>query len=280
MLDGTGNARRDVKLWGDDLAGLAHLPVIRRIAGIDGSARCTNGSTQLVSNRKDDFLEFFRRTESTATRDDDLRRGQFRTVGRGQCIRNERGDTGVFSGGDRLDRCRTAFCRCRKGRRANGDDLLAIGCLNGLNGITGIDRALEGVRADNFDDFRDLSHVEKRSNTRRDVLCRGGRRSDDDVIGRGKRNDQRRQRFRQLVCIGCIVGKQHLGNAGEFCCGVGSAPGAGSGDQHMDVAANLSCRRQGLCRQVGKGCVVVFCQKKNGHENISLFRNLRGRRRL
>jgi hypothetical protein len=24
----------------------------------------------------------------------------------------------------------------------------------------------------------------------------------------------------------------------------------------------------------------VFCQKKNGHENISLFRNLRGRRRL
>jgi hypothetical protein len=81
MLDGAGNADRDIKLRRDHLAGLADLPVVRRITGIDGSARCADGSTELVGNRQDDLLELFRRAERPAAGDDDLRRGQFRTIG-------------------------------------------------------------------------------------------------------------------------------------------------------------------------------------------------------
>jgi hypothetical protein len=49
MLDRAGNADRDVEVRGHDLAGLAHLPVIRRIA-TNPPPRVTgaNGGTQLV----------------------------------------------------------------------------------------------------------------------------------------------------------------------------------------------------------------------------------------
>ena len=43
MLDGTQDAGDDVELRRDDLAGLADLPVVRGITGIDGRAACTNG---------------------------------------------------------------------------------------------------------------------------------------------------------------------------------------------------------------------------------------------
>src|SRR5215217_5083696 len=43
MLDRTGNADRDVELRSHHLARLPDLPVVRRIAGIDGSAARTDG---------------------------------------------------------------------------------------------------------------------------------------------------------------------------------------------------------------------------------------------
>jgi hypothetical protein len=79
MLDGAGDADRDVEIGGNDLAGLADLPVIRRIAGIDGGARGADGSTELVGDRQDDFLELFGGAQRTAAGYDDPGRGQFRT---------------------------------------------------------------------------------------------------------------------------------------------------------------------------------------------------------
>src|SRR5258707_15280616 len=40
MLDGAGNADRDIEIGGDDLAGLADLVVVGHEAGIDGGAAC------------------------------------------------------------------------------------------------------------------------------------------------------------------------------------------------------------------------------------------------
>ena len=89
MLDGAGDADRDVELRCDDLAGLADLPVVRGIACIDGRARCADSGTELVGNRQDDFLELFRRAECAAAGNNDLGRRQFRAVGRGEGIRHE-----------------------------------------------------------------------------------------------------------------------------------------------------------------------------------------------
>ena len=51
MLDGAGDADREVELWRDDLAGLANLVVIRDKTGVDRSAGCTKGGTELVGER-------------------------------------------------------------------------------------------------------------------------------------------------------------------------------------------------------------------------------------
>src|SRR3546814_13996771 len=53
MLDRAGDADGDVKLWRDDLAGLADLVVVRHEAGIDGGAAGADGGAQLVGDRFD-----------------------------------------------------------------------------------------------------------------------------------------------------------------------------------------------------------------------------------
>ena len=69
MLDGAGNADRDIERWGEDLAGLADVPVVRGLARIDGSARCADGSfsrsassTEISSNG---FIDIFALASST-----------------------------------------------------------------------------------------------------------------------------------------------------------------------------------------------------------------------
>ena len=57
MLDGAGYAAGDVEVRRDDLAGLADLPVVRRIAGIDGGAAGAHGRAELVGDRQDDLHE-------------------------------------------------------------------------------------------------------------------------------------------------------------------------------------------------------------------------------
>src|SRR5882672_1427322 len=47
MLDRTRNADRDVELGRHHLAGLAHLPVVRRVAGVDGGARGADRGAEL-----------------------------------------------------------------------------------------------------------------------------------------------------------------------------------------------------------------------------------------
>ena len=49
MLDGARNSNRDIKIRRHNLAGLAYLPVVRRIAGVDGSARSTDRGAELAS---------------------------------------------------------------------------------------------------------------------------------------------------------------------------------------------------------------------------------------
>src|SRR5262249_13555430 len=48
MLDRAGDADSDVEVGRDHLAGLADLPVVWRIAGIDGCAACADRGTELV----------------------------------------------------------------------------------------------------------------------------------------------------------------------------------------------------------------------------------------
>jgi hypothetical protein len=56
----------------------------------------------------------------------------------------------------------------------HGDDLDRSARLHGGDGVTGVDRALEGVGAFDRDDLGDLVNVQQRGNARQDVLAVGG----------------------------------------------------------------------------------------------------------
>src|ERR1700730_11399909 len=59
VLDGPGDAQRDVELRRYGLAGLAHLELARVVAGVDRGPRCTDRGTQRVGQLLDD-AEFLR----------------------------------------------------------------------------------------------------------------------------------------------------------------------------------------------------------------------------
>src|SRR5580698_1478221 len=51
MLDGAGNADRDIEVGRHDFAGLTDLPVVRRVTRIDRSARRADRGAELVRHR-------------------------------------------------------------------------------------------------------------------------------------------------------------------------------------------------------------------------------------
>src|SRR5215470_14774289 len=76
MLDRAGNPNRDVKFRCHNLPGLAHLPVVRRIAGINRRARGADGGPKLISDRLNVFSEVFPTLHGAPPRNDDFRRGE------------------------------------------------------------------------------------------------------------------------------------------------------------------------------------------------------------
>src|SRR5690606_17559331 len=124
----------------DNLAGLANLPVVRRIAGIDGGTAGADRGAELVGDRKDDLLELLGRTERAATGNHDPGRGQLRTIALRQTVLDKGRQLRILRRGNALDGGRTVLAGRLEGGGANGDHLLGVGRLHGLDGVTGIDR--------------------------------------------------------------------------------------------------------------------------------------------
>ena len=93
------DADGDVQLRRDDLAGLADLPVVRRVARVDRGAAGAQGGAQLVGQRRQHLVELLARAQRAAAGDDDLGRGQFGPVALGDLAADE-----------------AATCRCRPRR--------------------------------------------------------------------------------------------------------------------------------------------------------------------
>ncbi len=88
--------------------------------------------------------------------------------------------------------------------------------VSGGNRVAGVDRALEGVGADDLGDVGDLGDIEQGSHARRDVLARGGGREHEMAVAAGDRNDLRGEVFGQAVLEAGRFGMQHLGDAGDL----------------------------------------------------------------
>src|SRR5262245_38617659 len=73
MLDRAGNPGSDVELGRHNLAGLADLPVVGRITGIDRRARGADRRAELVGDRLDIFGEILPALHGPSAGNDDLR---------------------------------------------------------------------------------------------------------------------------------------------------------------------------------------------------------------
>src|SRR4051812_6113749 len=99
VLDRARYADRYVDFGGDDLAGLADLVIVGRIAGVDRGAARADGGAQFVGQRIDICMELLGGAERAAARDDDLGAGQLGPLARGDLGADEGGEAGVGGGG-------------------------------------------------------------------------------------------------------------------------------------------------------------------------------------
>ncbi|MNR04342.1 hypothetical protein D3C85_1202900 [compost metagenome] len=249
----------------DDLARLADLPIVRRVAGIDRGARSAQGGAQLVGQGIQD-LEVLGAAQTAATRYHYARARQFRTVALGDFAAHERGQARIGDSGDLFHRTRTALRRDGvKAGRANGDDLDGIGRLHGGDGVAGVDRALEGIGRFHADDVGDLGHVELGRDARGHVLARGGGREQDVAVARRHSQHLGRHVLGQAVSQLRRVGQQHLGHASGLRGLIGHGARVGAGNQHMHIASDLGGGGDGV-----QGCalelgVIVFGNNQRRH---------------
>src|SRR5690606_2089043 len=210
VLDGTGDAHGDVQLRRNDLAGLTDLHVVGHEAGVHRGAGGAHGSPQLVGQVVQ-HLEVVAVLHAATTGDHHLGTGQFGAVGLGQFFANKGGDAGVLGRGNGFDGGAATFgSHGVKAGGTYGDHLHRGVGLDGGDGVTGIDRTLEGVRALDADDLGDLVNVQQGSHARQVVLAVGAGRGQDVAVTLADLGDQQGNVFRQQVGVGGVVGHQHL----------------------------------------------------------------------
>src|SRR3984885_6353078 len=266
MLDSAGNADGNIEVRRHDLSGLADLPIVRRIPGVDRRARRANRGTEFVGHRLYIFGEILAALHRPAAGNDDLGRRQLRALGLGQFLADKTGHAGIGGGCCRLDRSGPTFAGRLEGGGAHGDDLLGVERAHGLNGIAGIDRTLEGIGRHDLADLGNLHDVEQRRDPRHDVLSVRGRRREDRLVGLGERHDEGRRRLGKHVLVGGRVSEQYFLDTVELGCGIGGRLAIVAGDQHVDVGADLFGGGQRFVGGVLERFVVVFGEKKNRHQ--------------
>ncbi|MNV31888.1 hypothetical protein D3C71_1232100 [compost metagenome] len=271
MLDGARDARGDVQLRRDDLAGLAHLPVVRGVACIHGGAAGAQARVELVGQRRHHFVELLGAAQGTATRDDDLGGGQFGAVALRDFTAHEGALAAVGDAFSRFNGGAAAGGGCGvEAGRAHGDHLGGVGALHGGDGVAGVDRALERIRTVDLGDVADLSHVELGGHARSDVLAVGGRGEQDVAVVAGDRQHLRCDVLGEVLGQRCAVGSDHLGHAGDLRGGLGGFGGVGTGHEDVDVAtASQGCSHGVEGGRLDAG-VVVFGNDECGHVRFFL----------
>src|SRR6516225_1964773 len=179
MLDRAGDADRDVQLWRDDLAGLADLHLIRRIAGIDRRARSTHRRAHAVGEAVEN-PEAVGAAERPAAGDHPRSGLEIRAVGlRGRHrdearVRRQRNADGGLL--DRRHRA-TGGGRLERSHADRTHHLVFATRLDGEDGIARVDRPAKARRALDGHDVTHLRRLQQPRDACHQVLAEGGRRS-------------------------------------------------------------------------------------------------------
>ena len=267
MLNGTRDTNGEVQLWRNDLARLSDLQFVRGIARIYCSTRSAHGCAHLISQTEDQ-AELFLAAQRAATRHDLGGALQVWTVALRRLYPNEasvRGQGG--RGGHGFDGSAAASGSGFERSRTHGDhDLLVGRRLDRDDGIAGVDGTLEGVRAFDGHQVRDLADAQQRSDTRHEVLAEAARRAEHVGVTRRNLHHLRRQHGSHQVSVLGAVGHQHLGHAGEFrCC---RRDGSAICCQHQDMNFGARHGRGGLHRAC-RTCIQLAAVMVGNHQNLA-----------
>jgi len=174
------------------------------------------------------------------------------------------------SSANRFNRGRTTFSgNGVEAGGTHGDDFHRSRGLHGSDGVTGIDRTLEGISAFYRDDLGDLVNVQLSGNPRQDVFAVGGRGSQDVAVASAQFGNQRRNVFRQLVSVGGVVGHQHFGHASDFGGGFSHGANALAGNQYMNVTTDFGGGGNGVQGGRSQRLVIVFGDYQDSHDQIT-----------
>ena len=265
VLDGAGNTDGNVKLRGDDLAGLTDLIVIGHKAGIDGGTGGAQRCTELVGERFEQGVVVFATAQTTTAGDDDLGGTEFGTLGLGEFAVGQRALGGVGSRADAFDFGGIFPVDRVKGGGAHGDDFDGIDALDGGEGIAGVDGADEGVSRFDAGDFGDLGDIEQGRDAGHEVLAEGGGRGEDVAVAGSVGDDQCGEVLGGLGGVVGGVGNFDDGHAAEGGCVLGGGVAVGTGDEEVYFATDLLGGRDGVEGGGLEGGVVVFGNNENGH---------------
>ena len=270
MLDGTRDAGRDVELRRNDLAGLAHLPVVGRIAGVHRCTRGPQGSTQPVGQRLQHGLELLGAAQSPATGDNHLGSRQLGTVTGGLLAAHQGGLAIDGHGRHFLDGGRAAFSGCLvEGRAAHRQHLDGVAALHGGNGVAGVDGPAEGVGRIDAGHLGDLRHIQQGGHARHEVLAVGGGGGHHVAVVLGQRHHLGSNDLGQRLGQRRIIHHLHLGDARHL--GGDLRDGIHAAAQHQQVhLTQPGGRIHGLQRGAFQGLVVVFCNNQYCHGSLPL----------
>ncbi|MNE31108.1 hypothetical protein D3C80_1246560 [compost metagenome] len=266
MLNSAGDTHGDVQLRRDDLASLTDLHVVGHEPCVYRRARSTNRSAELVGQAIQ-VAEVVTVAHATAAGYHDLGGGQFGAVGLGQRFADKCRQACICSTGQCLDWRAAAFCRHGvKTGGAHGDDFYRSAGLDGGNGVTGVDRTLEGVSGFDRNDLGDLVDIQQRSYPWQEVLAVAGGRRQHMAEVAAQVGHQGRHVFRKLMGVGGIVCQQHFAHASALRGGERHTGHVVSGYEHHDVSADLASGGQGVQGRASEGVIVVFSNYQNAHQ--------------
>src|SRR5690606_42057897 len=144
-----------------------------------------------------------------------------------------------------------------------------VGRLHGGNGVTRIDRTLEGVGRFDGNDVGNLRNVELGRHTRRNVLARSRGREQDVTVVAGDVEHLCSNVFGQPVLERSAVGQTDLADAGNLGSLIGHRLRPATCNQNVNIATDgsgrsYSAERRGL--QLG---IVVFSNNQIRHDHTT-----------
>ncbi|AEM42400.1 hypothetical protein KVU_2561 [Ketogulonicigenium vulgare WSH-001] len=264
MLDRTRDADGDIQTRRNDLASLADLQVIRRIARIDRCTAGTDGRAQLICQGLEQREPLFR-AKAAPARDDNPSGRQVGAITTCNPILDPGRQGGCGGRIDADDRRRTGCRTCGgKGGGAQADHLDCIARLHLLHRIAGIDRTQEGVRAQNTDHIGQDHYIQQRRDAWQGVFA--GRRcwGQNVAICASKRHDQICHAFGDLVIQRRRLRPDHPRYAVDMCGRISRSGRPRDQYCHIAQGARAGDRTGGRIRD--QRARLHFGQNQNSHQ--------------